>query len=181
MAQLTELFSRSFMEISLGQVFGAFLVILAGFLAKRIITTVLRKISKAASITKTTLDDMVVEAIAPPIGWALGLGGIFVALQILPLPNEPLDIRYFVVALIRGTSIMLAIWLGVRLSDGLFSYWLDRAKGTESKLDDQFIPVLRRSLKVTLWVVGLTLLLQNLGYSVLSLVTGLGIGGAATP
>lgn len=54
-----------------------------------------------------------------------------------------------------------------------------KASLTESKLDDMLVPVVGGLVKFVLVYVGVLLVIQNLGYSVTSLVAWLGIGGAA--
>ncbi len=53
------------------------------------------------------------------------------------------------------------------------------SKGTESRLDDQLIPLLRKTIKVAVVTVVAIMVIQNLGYSVTSLVASLGVGGLA--
>jgi MscS family membrane protein len=125
------------------------------------------------------MDDIFIEALIAPAGWAVILLGVYIAAHILPLPEEPIDIMRFVDALARGASILLIVWFGVRLSDRGFALWAQRAIDTESRLDDQAIPILKKTVRVFLVLVGASLFLQNLGYSVGSLIAGLGLGGAA--
>jgi MscS family membrane protein len=55
----------------------------------------------------------------------------------------------------------------------------DRAAGTDTKLDDQLVPLVRKSLKILVVVGGALFVLQNMEVDVGSLLTGLGIGGLA--
>ena len=50
---------------------------------------------------------------------------------------------------------------------------------TENKLDDQLVPLIRKSLRFFVVTMGIILILQNNGYNVASLIAGLGIGGLA--
>ncbi|MCA9571140.1 MAG: mechanosensitive ion channel family protein, partial [Myxococcales bacterium] len=50
---------------------------------------------------------------------------------------------------------------------------------TESRLDDQLVPLVRKLLKGAVLVLGLVFVLQNAGVDVGSLIAGLGIGGLA--
>jgi len=65
------------------------------------------------------------------------------------------------------------------LVDGLADVWTEKAARTDTRLDDQLVPIVRRSSKVFFVVIGVVLVLQNMGYSVGSLLAGLGIGGVA--
>jgi MscS family membrane protein len=118
-------------------------------------------------------------ALQKPAEWAVMVLGLYVAFSILPIPEKPIDIKRFVEALLSGASVALVIWFAIRLTDGLASILADKAARSETKLDDQLVPILRRSSKVFLVVIGIVLVLQNMGYSVGSLLAGLGIGGVA--
>jgi MscS family membrane protein len=153
--------------------------IVAGFIAKIIAAAIFAKLERVAARSKLPFDDIVVHALSKPVEWALVLGGIFLGLLILPLPKQPVDIDRFVIAVATALSVALVIWVATRAVDGMSRWWEKRAAKTETKLDDQLVPIVRRSLKVFFYLIGLVLILQNLGYSVGSLLAGLGIGGLA--
>ena len=165
--------------ISLKIYSGAFLAILGGFLAKWIVTGLMGGIAKSAGKTRTAVDDMLIGAFIKPAGWACLLGGLYGALLILPLPAEPVDLRQFSDALVKGFSILLIVWCAALLLDGLVEVWKSKAEASDSKLDDQLVPLVHKAGKAFLYVIGIVLFLQNLGYSVASLIAGLGLGGAA--
>jgi MscS family membrane protein len=157
----------------------ALLAVFGGFLLRWISGLVVGRLARAAARTRVRFDDILVAALERPLGWAFVLGGIYVAVVMLPVPTEPLDVERFVLALITGTATLLGVWFTMKLVDGVADELGRRARGTESKLDDQIVPIVRRSLKVFLVLLGGVLFLQNLGYSVGSLLAGVGIGGAA--
>lgn len=179
MEQIVEFLKTEFLGISLGTYFAALGAIIAGLLAKRLVKSVFNRLARLAEKTKLRFDDVLISALSRPLEWAMGLGGIFAALYILPLPSEPVDIAKFVGAMFMAVVVLLVTWIAVRLVDGLCKWWEDRAKKTKSKLDDQLVPIVRQSSKVFLYIIGVVFLLQNLGYSVVSLLAGFGLGGAA--
>jgi len=168
-----------FWGIPLWVYFAAFGSILFSFIAKKTLGAILSRLIAASEKTTFALDNIVLHALAKPAEWAVVLAGIYVALMILPLPSEPVDIQRFVVAAFTATSIAFVIWFSMRLMDGLMDLWEGKAAATDTKLDDQLVPILRRSSKVFLFLIGVVLVLQNMGYSVGSLLAGLGIGGVA--
>lgn len=176
---IKEYSSISLMGIELYQYLAAFLSILAGFVLKRASTMVANRLLAVATKTRFRIDEVMITALGPPVGWAFMIGGIYLATVVLPLPREPVDIRFFVNSLVRAASVILVIWFATRLIDQLSAWWMEKALHTQTKLDEQFIPIVRSSTKVFFVMIGLVLFLQNLGYSVTSLVAGLGIGGAA--
>ena len=67
----------------------------------------------------------------------------------------------------------------IRLSDRFFvQYAAQLAARTESKLDDQLLPILRKLTKMVVWVVALLIVIANMGYNVTSLIAGVSIFGA---
>ena len=173
------LMEAEFLGIPTVKYFYAFVAVFSGFLARWIVSAALGRTAMAAEKTRTGLDDLVLRALMKPAGWACVLGGVYAATMVLPLPRDPLDVRRFADALMRGFSVILVIWLCLQLLDGLMSQWQRIASRTESRLDDQLVPIVRSSSKTFLVLIGIVLFLQNLGYSVTSLLAGMGIGGMA--
>jgi MscS family membrane protein len=81
-----------------------------------------------------------------------------------------------------ATKALLAysiVWLGYRLIDVL-ALWMDaKADATDTKLDDQLVPLITKTLKVFVAVLGGIFVLQNLNVDVGSLLAGVGLGGLA--
>jgi MscS family membrane protein len=79
--------------------------------------------------------------------------------------------------------ILIAInvtWLIARLIDAVIGeYIVPLAEKTESSLDDQIIPVVRKGMRSVIWILGIIVALNNAGYDVGALIAGLGIGGLA--
>jgi len=179
MDAVKEFLGQSVFNITVGQLLGAFLAVLFGFIGRHIIRFLLERAKRVTAKSRTQLDDIFVEALVLPAGWASILVGVWIATQILPLPVEPINVELFIDALAKGTSMLLLVWFAIRLTDRLCLYWAEKAETTDSKLDDQAIPIIQGTSKVFLVLVGGALFLQNLGYSVGSLIAGLGLGGAA--
>ena len=161
--------------------FGAALVLIfAGFLSRRILVSLFNGIlKKQAGSTSVRWDDDLVELVAGPAALVVQIGIWYAAARILELPTEPANIRLIV---FQGLRIALAVgvtWLFYRLLD-VAALALSRASdGTDSKLDDQLVPLLRKTLKVFVSVIIAVMVIQNLGYSVTSIIASLGIGGLA--
>ena len=80
---------------------------------------------------------------------------------------------------VRVMVVFSAVWAVYRVVD-VFAEWLaHKASLTDSKLDDQLVPLLRKSLKVVVVIMGGLFILQSLNVNVASLLAGLGIGGLA--
>jgi MscS family membrane protein len=110
------------------------------------------------------------------------LSGLMVALVLsigLPLLEfAPSLARVFDLA-VRCLAVGSGVWLIYRQIDVLSAFLGERAASTETKLDDQLVPLVRRTLKAFVLVIGGIFILQNLNVDVASLVAGLGLGGLA--
>jgi MscS family membrane protein len=103
----------------------------------------------------------------------------FIALRFLMLPTSPINYqKYIYQGLIFALGVS-SIWLLSRLIDVLFNALMRYSAATETKLDDQLIPLSRKTLKVIIVVTGAIMIIQNMGYSVTSMIASLGVGGLA--
>jgi MscS family membrane protein len=127
--------------------------------------------------TDTKLDDIILDMIEEPIVVVVTVAGIWYGLRRLALPEA------FDTFLGNVTQVLIALsiaWLFARLFDSLFKqYLVPLAEKTESDLDDQLLPILRKGTKALIWVLGLIVALNNAGYDVGAVLAGLGIGGLA--
>ncbi len=71
------------------------------------------------------------------------------------------------------------VWAAYRLVDIVAIYLLRRALRTESKLDDALVPLIPRTLKIFVTVIGFVFIADNINVDISSLLAGLGLGGLA--
>ena len=128
--------------------------------------------------TKTRLDDIILDMIEEPIVVILTILGFLFAFNTLSFESERLT-QFVDHAIIAAITISIA-WLFVRLVDSLIQeYLVPLAERTESDLDDQLLPVLRKGVKLAIWTLGIIVALNNAGQDVGALLAGLGVGGLA--
>lgn len=166
--------------VALWRLILALILVFAGFMSRRIVQWLFDGfLSRRVEHTSVQWDDDFVELASKPIALVIQVMLWFAIAFVLALPEEPTDIRRFV---IQGLLVALAValtWVGFRMLDVL-SRVADRATNrTETRLDDQLVPLLRKSLKVFLAVIVAVIVVDKLGYSVASLIASLGIGGLA--
>lgn len=162
--------------IALWQVLGVILAVAAGLLLRRavlrLISSRVRRLSagSSASAVGDALDSS-----ARPLGLlaaSLTLRFALPELQFGPMTS-------YALRLLTAVSTFAVVWLAYRQIDVL-GRWLETLTSkTESRLDDQLVPLTRKALKVVSVVLGAIFLLHNLGVQVTSLIAGLGIGGLA--
>jgi MscS family membrane protein len=178
--QLSETLGQTFLGNSLWQYVGFGLLIFATLIARVVTRHVLEGwLNKLTKRTKTEVDDQFLISIKRPVLFLVYIVGFYLALEILDLPTEPVNIARFVSALFSSLIIVDAAWLLYSSSDIVVMMFSRYTEKTESKLDDQLVPIVRRACRVTIVVLAVITVIQNLGYSVHSLLAGLGLGGLA--
>lgn len=71
------------------------------------------------------------------------------------------------------------VWSAFRLVEVFDSFLKQKALQTETKFDDLLVPMVTRSLRVFVVVIGIIFIADNLNVDVTSLLAGLGLGGLA--
>lgn len=156
----------------------ALAALFAGWLLKKAAIFVIKRLMKLAERSASDFDDILLLAIRKPIGWLCFLLGLWAALTVLPLPTEPVDLDRFAFAFMKSATIFIGFWLVVRLVSGFIKSAEDKARESNPQLAG-VLPLGRKTVVVLMWILAVLIALQNLGYSVASLLAGIGIGGAA--
>jgi MscS family membrane protein len=79
----------------------------------------------------------------------------------------------------RFIVVGASVWGIYRLVDLFAEFLLAKAAKTESKFDDLLIPLIRKSIKIFIAVVGTLFVASNIGFDIKSILAGLGLGGLA--
>ena len=150
-----------------------------GILSTFIIRYVLLHIVKLKIIK---LDEALISAIIDPLGYFILIQGLYISIMYLHLPDkigsfETGSILYNTYVLIISFIVLYFIF---RLIDiiGLYISKHNK-KGRVGTLDVQLIPLITKSLRIVVIIIGILSILNNFGYNIISLLTGLGIGGLA--
>ncbi len=134
-------------------------------------------VKKITAKTKTKIDDIIVDMIEEPIVLALTILGFWYGLHRLNFT----DAWYLWMGKVYHILLTVNVtWLIARLIDAVIEeYVVPLTEKTESNLDNQVIPVVRKGLRSVIWILGIIVALNNAGYDVGALIAGLGIGGLA--
>ncbi len=178
--QLQELFDQTLLGISMGRLLAACLMLFLALLLKRVFAHLATKlIFKAVQHTSSEMDEMLLKSLRKPAEFLVLVVGLSFMVKILQLPQQPTDLAGLAN---DGIQILLTFniaWFCYNLIS-LLAHWLSHwASKTESTLDDQLIPFIRKSLRIFIVFMALLMLVQNLGYSISGLLASLGIGGLA--
>jgi len=152
-----------FLIIAIGSIADKFL---AWFLARNV-TVWKQKHPAFSGLDNTVLRPLGLMAMA--IIWWLGL-------SVLGLPDTALIILSVAVKLLVSIS---AVWSAFRVVDIFNALLVKKAVATDNKFDDLLVPMITKSLKVFMFVIGVIFSADNLDVDVSSLLAGLGLGGLA--
>lgn len=157
----------------------AFAAVLLGFVSRGVIRWLFRMVGKRAAGTRFRWDEEAATLLPRPLSAVAQLLLWRLALVVLLLPTEPMDLRSMAAAGLDAAILVAVIWVLFRIVDVVALAAARWTAHTETRLDDQAIPLLRKTLKIFLALLGGVFVVQNLGYSITSVVAGLGIGGLA--
>lgn len=157
----------------------AFFLIFLSLLSRRIIRYFFNNaLSKRVAATRVQWDDDIVEHMPAPLAAVVQIAFWYAAALVLNLPTEP-DVRSVVLQGLRIGVIFAFTWVFFRGIDVLSLAATRLSEKTDSRLDDQLVPLLRTTLKVFLGVLVAVVIVQEFGYSAASIIASLGIGGVA--
>jgi MscS family membrane protein len=120
-----------------------------------------------AQLDNTVLRPLGLMAMA--VIWWLGL-------SLLALPDTAEQILSLAVKVLVSLS---GVWSAFRLVEVIETLLKYQADQTETKFDDLLVPMVTRSLRVFVVVIGIIFIADNLDVDVSSLLAGLGLGGLA--
>ncbi|HIP49619.1 MAG TPA: mechanosensitive ion channel family protein [Lutibacter sp.] len=175
---MSDFFNRTFYGNTISEWGVSLLIIFASIILSKIVYWVFKNvIKKYTQKTKTDLDHLIVDKIEEPIVSLIVLSGFWYGPNYLNLTKGFEDFLdksfYFAITFI-------VFWFLVRVIDALILQYLTPiVKKSSSDLDDQLLPVFRKSLKVIIWTLAIVIGLNNAGYDVGALLAGLGLGGLA--
>jgi MscS family membrane protein len=165
--------------VTVGGVIIAFVMILAtlvvGKIAKWVIAGYAARLER---LEKRTLLRLILRAMATPVNVAIVGSGLWVALVALLVNNETLA-EYG--GAIGAAVVYVAIgWFVYNLVDIAEHYLNKLVLRTETPLDDQLVPLVRKAMRVLIVIVVALFIAQNVfKANIGAMLAGLGIGGLA--
>ena len=175
---LPEAFHRSFLGLALWQYVGLFLLLLVGLVLRKISDFFLDRALTRVVRTTPWLQKKAKRSLTfvKPAGFLVMVGFFYFTHSNLQLP---ISVSLGVSVLLELLIAVGVIWFVFGLIDLLSDYLVRATAKTESKLDDQLVPLLRKAMKVFVFIMAAVTIVQNYGYSVTSFLAGLGVGGIA--
>ncbi len=173
---MNEFFSQTYYGNTIGQWFIALLIAVAAVVVGKIVYWIIKNfVHKLTAKTKNKLDDIIIDMIEEPIMFAIIIAGVWWGLSTLTFTDQVhswIEHVYYILILLN------VAWLITRLFDSLVRlYVVPIVEKSKSDLDDQVLPIIRKGLKLVVWIVAIIVGLNNAGIQVGPLLAGLGIGG----
>jgi MscS family membrane protein len=180
METIEQIFSGTFLGIGLGRYAIAFGILIFVLILKKVLAHLFTHILfPFAEKTESRYDDLFLMGLKKPAELLILIGGLFIIVQVLQLPVEPVNVKRFAYALLKMLATFDVAWFAfnmVSLLEAYLGQWVSR---TESTLDDHLLPFIRKSLRIFIIFLAVLMAIQNLGYSISGLLASLGIGGLA--
>lgn len=168
----------TFLGNHLGQWIALFGMLLVGFAAGKVCSfLILRQANRLGKIEGWLVLELLLRCVERPVALLALAGGFYAAGFFLTLRPEHLGLW----GNIAGTITVLSVgWLIFRLVDVVEHYLVTWTSKTETQLDDQLVPLIRKTLRVFVVIVALLFVADNVfHWDIGALIAGLGIGGLA--
>lgn len=178
---LLDLMPKSSDEVFIGlylhQYIILFILIFLAFFSHKLVINLMNKfIIKILNKRKEHDYKQYVKPIVTPLSMVVV---IFFLLIFLPIAQLPAKISSFFMISLKGALPFFATIMIYKFID-IFAIYVEKlALKTESSLDDQLVPLLRKALKLFVVAIGTLFTLQNLNFNITALLAGISIGGLA--
>lgn len=173
---LSEVLRLQVADNSFRQILVSFIILLATLVLRRMLADVFfARLRALVQRTAWQYDERFIEALQAPVSALIVVVGLFLSITTLSLPPE---IDLMILRVFQAASMTVAFWGVLRFVDVVADI-LENMARTRDMAISPFVPLLKKTTRIFLIVIGAVLVIQNLGYSVGSLLAGLGIGGLA--
>ena len=154
----------------------SFLIMGGSIVAGKLLYWVIQKTLKIfTKNTKNELDFLFVDMLEEPLTLALTIFGLWWAVSILELVQ---GVKNFIDSIFYFLILFNIAWFATRMLDSVIErYIAPKVKESETDLDDILLPIIKRIINISIWAMTIIIGIDNAGYDVTTMVTGLGIGG----
>ncbi len=156
----------------------ALIIFLLFFILRYVITIwIIPFILKLTQKTKTTVDDELVKILTPPVRLFITFLGLLLAFKVLEFKNRNVD--FFLIKIFKSFIVFTFCWILLR-AESVFGKTLRKIfikKNMSTAIS--FIPVFNKFIKAIVLILGFFVIVQEWGFNIGALITGLGIGGVA--
>ncbi len=176
LATLPPVFERSFLGFTLWAAIGFLVLIAAGWLLRLLLLRLLaRVVAPIVRRRSLWLGDGVQELAGPTAAFA----GVAFARHLIPDLRFPVGASHLLVLLLTVALAVIGVWAALRAVEVASRVFQRIAERTETDLDDQLVGPVRTVLRIAATLTAVLILAESYGYSITTLVAGLGLGGLA--
>lgn len=151
--------------------------VLCAFIVGRVLVRIARPmLGRVAGKTSAEWDDRLVELMASPLSMVLALQALRIGSRFVALDDRALGPLHGAIAV---ATTLAVVWTAFRAVDLIQDILERRSWAIDRPSSRSVLAIASRFAKVGVFMIGAIIALAQLGVSVASLVTGLGIGGLA--
>ncbi|MCB0413105.1 MAG: mechanosensitive ion channel family protein [Bdellovibrionales bacterium] len=167
---------NNFLTLANWQWIGLFLCLFVGLIFKALTEFFIVIGKSMTERKKESARHQIILALEKPMGLIVATGFWYISLHLLKIEGVALAILK---TFIKITFSVGLVWAVYNLT-GVVTIYIERfTEKTKSTLDDHLAPLITKALRIFVLVFGILLSIQNLGFNVMSLMAGLGLGGLA--
>ena len=154
---------------------GILFLVFFGVLAERVVTLIVSRLARRAA-GRVSIDEETFGSFKRPFA-LLMVSAIFRwTLPLLGLEPEHHRILLFAAGFVLAVA---SVWTAYRIVDVICAYLSSKAGMTENTFDDMLVPLLERTLKILITIVGLVYVASLLSGDLYGIIAGLSIGSLA--
>jgi small-conductance mechanosensitive channel len=166
---MNQLFNREqFLELWLSPILIVTCAIIFGYLFKRFFHSKLKKITK---MSKWEGDDILLNSLESQVVLWSFLFSLFLVFRDIPIKDEYSTFILIVIKILLIASVTHAL---AKLILGLFELWSKKQEGGFPSTT-----IFTNIVKITIYVIGLLIILDSVNISIAPMLTALGVGGLA--
>ena len=170
---------RKVLGLALWQYFGLLIILMLAILVHIILSRLIRPIVRRLARSR-----LYPSLVPPSLIWTIArLVSVFLVLRImkilLPALQLPVEAANFAVIIIQIVSTLLIVYIVLKIVDVFMLFAVKATRKTESKMDEQLMPVLKRGIQFVILLGGVVQILRELNVDITTLIAGISIGGLA--
>ncbi|NQV55186.1 MAG: mechanosensitive ion channel family protein [Rhodospirillales bacterium] len=171
--QFTQVWDRSFIGTTVGQLAVAAIVFLVFILARRLFArVVIARLKFLTSRTKTEIDDEIVAALQQPLAFLFLIFGLSVVVQWITFNVETEDV---LIKILKSLIAFTIFWTGFRLVDPISLYFDKFLKRVAGPVANEVRDYLLKALKIFLAGSGIVAVLAQWGINPWPYFAGIGV------
>lgn len=159
------------------QVFGIILaVLLANFIQRRFIAKLHSKLER----TKNPWDDAFVDALSKPLSYLFWVVGLSFAIDVFKAQKDVPAAVFEAVTPLRSVAIIaIIVWFLIRVIKRVEENLVLEREKSDKPIDKTTVDAIGKLVKISVFITGVLMALQTLGFSISGILAFGGVGGVA--